>query len=103
MNGKFNWEKFRTNHKPYCDHYAVHGWDFCTLTLMGWIDAGMPGAPGSNGTATKTQRPPKVERAKYFWTPELMAKADALTGDEQKQFERETQEWIDRMNNGASA
>ena len=42
-------------------------------------------------------------RRKYFWTPELMAKADALTGDEQKQFERETQEWIDRMNNGASA
>ncbi|HET9131924.1 MAG TPA: DUF1376 domain-containing protein, partial [Terriglobia bacterium] len=105
MNGKFDWERFRKNHVPYCEHYASHGWDFCTLTLLEWIDAGMPGAPGSNpGIAKKPPaRPPKVETKKYFWTPELMAQADALSGDDQRNFERETQAWIDRMNSEAEA
>ena len=44
-NGTFDWQKFRRNHSAYCKHYAEHGWDFCTLTLLGWIDAGMPPPP----------------------------------------------------------
>ncbi len=45
MNGQFDWEKFRGNHPGYCAHYDAHGWDYCRLSFLAWIRAGMPPAP----------------------------------------------------------
>lgn len=49
MNGKFDWPKFRERHGPYCAYYAEKGWRFCTVTFLGWINAGMPPAPPNEG------------------------------------------------------
>ncbi len=45
MNGKFDWGKFRSLHRLYCEHYANHGWDYCKLSFLAWIEAGMPAPP----------------------------------------------------------
>ncbi len=54
MNGKFSWEKFRANHGPYCEYWSQKGWNFCKLTFLGWINAGMPPPTG-----TATNQPPQ--------------------------------------------
>ena len=45
MNGKFDVEKFRMRHGGYCEYWAAHGWQFCPLTFLGWIENGMPEPP----------------------------------------------------------
>ncbi len=47
MNGRFDWAKFRRLHQAYCDHYVTHGWDYCKLTFLAWINAGMPPSPSA--------------------------------------------------------
>ncbi len=47
MNGEFDWAKFRLNHAGYCAHYAARGWDYCTVSFLGWIRAGMPPSPSA--------------------------------------------------------
>ena len=56
MNGKFNWDRFRENHGPYCAFWEEKGWNFCKVTFFGWINAGMPGSP--------KQKPSSVESPK---------------------------------------
>ena len=43
-NGDF-WPQFAAGWRPYCDHLQNVGWRFCKLTLLGWVDAGMPAPP----------------------------------------------------------
>jgi len=58
MNGKFTWEKFRSNHQQYCDYWSQKGWNFCKVTFLGWVNAGMPPAPGLNA-GPPIQMPPR--------------------------------------------
>lgn len=41
----FDWDRYRRNHRPYCDFWDVKGWPFCTLSFYAWIEAGMPEPP----------------------------------------------------------
>ncbi len=55
MNGKFDWTKFRENHQPFCDHWANHGWSYCPISFLGWINAGMPPPPPKSKTAREVR------------------------------------------------
>jgi DNA-binding transcriptional ArsR family regulator len=46
--GEFDWTKFRENHEPWCDFQRRNGWQYCSLTLLAWIRAGMPPPPQAN-------------------------------------------------------
>ncbi len=41
MNGQFDAAKFRARHGPYCDAWSGR-WQYCPLTFLGWVRAGMP-------------------------------------------------------------
>ena len=49
MNGKFNLDRFRERHGQYCEYWAAHGWQFCPLTFLGWVENGMPEPPPEPG------------------------------------------------------
>jgi hypothetical protein len=44
-NGSLDWGRLESAHPAYCEYWAARGWDFCGLTLLEWIDAGMPEPP----------------------------------------------------------
>ncbi len=44
-NGTFDVGKFRARHEQYCSSWTRAGWQFCPLTFLGWIEAGMPLPP----------------------------------------------------------
>jgi hypothetical protein len=44
MNGGFDLVKFRAHHQPYCAAWEER-WQYCPLTFLAWIRAGMPGPP----------------------------------------------------------
>lgn len=41
----FDVGRFRDRHPRYCASWAVSGWQFCPLSFLGWIQAGMPEPP----------------------------------------------------------
>jgi uncharacterized protein YdaU (DUF1376 family) len=43
--GKVDLATFRARHGPYCDYWERHGWQYCSLTLWGWVENGMQEAP----------------------------------------------------------
>lgn len=43
MNGQFDPAKFRARHGPYCEAWSGR-WQFCPLTFLAWVRAGMPQA-----------------------------------------------------------
>jgi hypothetical protein len=45
LGDKFDQVLFQNRHGPYCDFYDRKGWDFCTLSMLAWIRAGMPPPP----------------------------------------------------------
>ena len=45
MNGQFDAAKFRDRHPRYCDYWDSAGWQFSSLTFLGWIEARMPEPP----------------------------------------------------------
>ncbi len=45
MNGKFDEARFRERHAVFCDAWDKAGWQYCPLTFLGWIEAGMPMPP----------------------------------------------------------
>ena len=45
MGGEFDVEKFRDRHPRFCAHWDQADWRFCSLSLLGWIEAGMPDPP----------------------------------------------------------
>jgi hypothetical protein len=45
LGDKFDQVTFNNRHGPYCDFYDRKGWDFCTLSMLAWIRAGMPPPP----------------------------------------------------------
>ena len=51
--GKFDWDRFRGRHAGYADYHLANGWQWCPLTFLGWIRAGMPPAPPEKKTAGK--------------------------------------------------
>lgn len=43
--GLFNWELFRGRHKAWCVFQSHAGWQYASLTLMGWIECDYPAPP----------------------------------------------------------
>ena len=58
----FDVEKFRARHAPYCEAWKRQGWQYCPLTFLGWIQAGMPDPPPPPETAKDRQRRELMER-----------------------------------------
>lgn len=44
-NGTVDWHKLVEVHPGFCSYWERRGWDFCPLTLLEWIDMGMPPPP----------------------------------------------------------
>ena len=44
-NGTVDWNHLVEVHPSYCAYHQRHGWQFCSLTLLEWIDMGMPAPP----------------------------------------------------------
>lgn len=42
--GKFDFSRFRERHGPWCLSQERAGWRWCSLTFLGWVQAGMPPA-----------------------------------------------------------
>lgn len=61
MNGQFDWNKFRQNHKPFCEHWDTHGWSYCTLSFLGWINANMPPPPPKAKTARELREEERLK------------------------------------------
>lgn len=59
MNGKFSATRFHERHEIYCDYWAGHGWQFCPLSFLGWVEAGMPLPPQD----AKSEKENRLERA----------------------------------------
>lgn len=104
MNGKFSVDRFRERHPEYCQYWnRENSWKFCPLSFLDWIEADMPWSP-DGGPKKPTIRQPSAQEKSRFWTQELMSQCDSLQGDEQAEFERKTQAWIDsEFQNGESA
>lgn len=45
MDGKFDVSRFRDRHADFCEAWDTAGWQYCPLTFLAWIEAGMPVAP----------------------------------------------------------
>ncbi len=45
MDGRFDLTRYRSRHPPWCDYWDRHGWQYCSLTFLGWIENGMPLPP----------------------------------------------------------
>ena len=45
MNGTFDVARFRERHGRYCESMARTGWQFSSLSFLGWVRAGMPEPP----------------------------------------------------------
>ena len=58
MNGQFDAAKFRDRHPRYCAYWDSAGWQFCSLTFLGWIEALMPEPP----TPAKSREELELER-----------------------------------------
>ncbi len=61
MNGKFDVKRFRERHGPYCDAWDRDGWQFCPLTFLGWIEAGMPAGPKPKESASERRKREEME------------------------------------------
>ena len=42
--GALDWDRFRDRHSDWCAAQQRAGWQYCTLTLLAWVRAGMPQA-----------------------------------------------------------
>ena len=40
--GGFDWTRFRVRHGAWCDRQEQLGWQYASLTFLGWVRAGMP-------------------------------------------------------------
>jgi DNA-binding transcriptional ArsR family regulator len=61
--GKFDWAKLRDRHAGYAAYWDRHGWNFCPLSFLGWIRAGMPPAPREIAPGSNAPRESATERA----------------------------------------
>lgn len=61
--GKFDWAKLRERHAGYAAYWDRHGWNFCPLSFLGWIRAGMPPAPAEIVSGANGARESATERA----------------------------------------
>ena len=59
MNGTFDLARFRDRHRKFCEYWDGRDWNYCALTFLGWVEAGMPNPPPAAkappGTATSAQ------------------------------------------------
>lgn len=45
MNGTFDLARFRDRHPRFCATWDQRDWQYCPLTFLGWVQAGMPEPP----------------------------------------------------------
>lgn len=55
--GQFAWDLFRARHAAWCASQARAGWQYCTLTFLAWIRAGMPPPPPDARTGRVVEIP----------------------------------------------
>jgi hypothetical protein len=61
MNGDFDIARFRDRHERWCAAWDKRDWQYCPLTFLAWVRAGMPEPPpeARNGGGRKPEAAPK--------------------------------------------
>jgi hypothetical protein len=45
LDGLFALSELEKKHNRFADYWDQHGWEFCSMTFLEWIDNGMPREP----------------------------------------------------------
>jgi hypothetical protein len=72
--GDFDWFRFRARHLAWCERQRELGWQYATLTFLGWVRAGMPppAPPAASGHHEgATQRAIRVAKERIQRTGRL--------------------------------